>query len=157
MAYEGGSLDANLAAAAGYDPELVRELRAAFIESAERQIDLLARSRCDGNWQVAAMRLKGLAASFHADELQAAAEHALNSAPGEPFVIREIEAIRDKVPGFTGTISDLGGPTANMYRIGCKSAEIEAACRKPSCVYPGICPNLNTDHAPLIIDYDLPS
>jgi uncharacterized radical SAM protein YgiQ len=52
--------------------------------------------------------------------------------------------------GFTGVISDLGGPTANMYRIGCKSPEIEAACRKPSCVYPGICPNLNTDHGPLI-------
>ena len=61
--------------------------------------------------------------------------------------------IRDKVKGFTGVISDLGGPTANMYRIGCKTPEIEAACRKPSCVYPGICPNLNTDHAPLIKMY----
>ena len=71
----------------------------------------------------------------------------------EDSVIREIEAIRDTVKGFTGAISDLGGPTANMYRIGCKSAEIEAACRKPSCVYPGICPNLNTDHAPLIKMY----
>ena len=54
------------------------------------------------------------------------------------------------VPGFTGVISDLGGPTANMYRLACKSREIESACRRPSCVYPGICPNLNTDHAPLI-------
>nr|MDP2190165.1 YgiQ family radical SAM protein [Rhodoferax sp.] len=71
----------------------------------------------------------------------------------EDSVIREIEEIRDKVKGFTGTISDLGGPTANMYRIGCKSAEIESACRKPSCVYPGICPNLNTDHNPLIKMY----
>jgi uncharacterized radical SAM protein YgiQ len=68
----------------------------------------------------------------------------------EDSVIREIEQIRERVKGFTGVISDLGGPTANMYRIGCKSREIEAACRKPSCVYPGICPNLNTDHAPLI-------
>ena len=68
----------------------------------------------------------------------------------EGSVLREIEDIRDKVKGFTGVISDLGGPTANMYRLGCKSPEIEAACRKPSCVYPGICPNLNTDHAPLI-------
>ncbi|HET9820530.1 MAG TPA: YgiQ family radical SAM protein [Burkholderiaceae bacterium] len=68
----------------------------------------------------------------------------------EDSIIREIEDIRDKVKGFTGVISDLGGPTANMYRIGCKSREIEAACRKPSCVYPGICPNLNTDHAPLV-------
>ena len=71
----------------------------------------------------------------------------------EDSVIREIEAIRDTVKGFTGAISDLGGPTANMYRIGCKSPEIESACRKPSCVYPGICPNLNTDHNPLIKMY----
>ena len=71
----------------------------------------------------------------------------------EDSVIREIEAIRDTVKGFTGAISDLGGPTANMYRIGCKTAEIEAACRKPSCVYPGICSNLNTDHNPLIKMY----
>lgn len=68
----------------------------------------------------------------------------------EESILREIEEIRDKVPGFTGVISDLGGPTANMYRIACKSPEIEAACRKPSCVYPGICPNLNTDHSALI-------
>ncbi|MFY7865851.1 MAG: YgiQ family radical SAM protein [Roseateles sp.] len=68
----------------------------------------------------------------------------------EDSIIREIEDIRDKVAGFTGVVSDLGGPTANMWRIGCKSPEIEAACRKPSCVYPGICPNLNTDHTPLI-------
>ncbi len=68
----------------------------------------------------------------------------------EDSVIREIETIRDTVPGFTGVISDLGGPTANMYRVACKSREIEAACRRPSCVYPGICPNLNTDHSALI-------
>jgi hypothetical protein len=71
----------------------------------------------------------------------------------EDSIIHEIEEIRDKVKGFTGVISDLGGPTANMYRLGCKSPEIEAACRKPSCVYPGICQNLNTDHAPLIKIY----
>jgi uncharacterized radical SAM protein YgiQ len=65
-------------------------------------------------------------------------------------VIREIEKIRDSTPGFTGVISDLGGPTANMYRLACKSPKIEAACRRPSCVYPGICSNLNTDHQPLI-------
>ena len=68
----------------------------------------------------------------------------------EDSVIREIETIRDKVTGFTGVISDLGGPTANMYRLHCKSAAIESACRRPSCVFPGVCPNLNTDHAPLI-------
>ena len=71
----------------------------------------------------------------------------------EESVIKEIEDIRDKVKGFTGTISDLGGPTANMYRLGCKSPEIEAACRKPSCVFPGICQNLGTDHQPLIDIY----
>ena len=68
----------------------------------------------------------------------------------EDSVIREIETIRDEVPGFTGVISDLGGPTANMYRLACKSEEVEAACRRPSCVFPGVCPNLNTDHGPLI-------
>jgi uncharacterized radical SAM protein YgiQ len=71
----------------------------------------------------------------------------------EDSIIKEIEDIRDKVKGFTGTISDLGGPTANMYRLGCKSPEIEAACRKPSCVYPGICQNLTTNHDPLIKIY----
>jgi uncharacterized radical SAM protein YgiQ len=64
-------------------------------------------------------------------------------------IIREVEEIRDKVPGFTGVISDLGGPTANMYRLACKDPKIEASCRKPSCVYPGICQNLNTDHTEL--------
>ena len=68
----------------------------------------------------------------------------------EDSVMREIETVRDKVPGFTGVISDLGGPTANMYRLACKSREIESACRRPSCVYPAVCPNLNTDHTPLI-------
>jgi uncharacterized radical SAM protein YgiQ len=68
----------------------------------------------------------------------------------EDSILREIETIRDSAPGFTGVISDLGGPTANMYRLACKSREIEAACRRPSCVYPAVCPNLNTDHAPLI-------
>jgi uncharacterized radical SAM protein YgiQ len=68
----------------------------------------------------------------------------------EDSIIREIEAIRDTSPAFTGHISDLGGPTANMYRLACKDPKIEAACRKPSCVFPGICPNLNTDHTPLI-------
>jgi uncharacterized radical SAM protein YgiQ len=71
----------------------------------------------------------------------------------EESVIREIEDIRDKVEGFTGVVSDLGGPTANMYRIGCKTPAIESACRKPSCVYPDVCQNLNTDHGPLIKMY----
>ncbi|MCA9684036.1 MAG: YgiQ family radical SAM protein [Myxococcales bacterium] len=65
-------------------------------------------------------------------------------------VLREIERIRDTVPGFTGIISDVGGPTANMWRLGCKDPAVEAACRRPSCVYPGICENLRTDHSDLI-------
>jgi len=68
----------------------------------------------------------------------------------EDSIIREIETIRDTVPGFTGNISDLGGPTANMYRLRCKTEAIESACRRLSCVYPDICSNLNTDHQPLI-------
>ncbi len=68
----------------------------------------------------------------------------------EDSIIREVETIRDTVPGFTGIISDLGGPTANMYRLACKDPEIESACRRLSCVYPGICKNLNTNHHALI-------
>ncbi len=68
----------------------------------------------------------------------------------EASILKEVEEIRDKVEGFTGVISDLGGPTANMYRIACKSEKIEKSCRKLSCVYPGICENLNTDHSALI-------
>ena len=68
----------------------------------------------------------------------------------EASILREIEDIRDKVKGFTGVISDLGGPTANMYRLACKDPKIEKVCRRPSCVYPDICKNLNTDHKPLI-------
>ena len=71
----------------------------------------------------------------------------------EDSVIKEIEAIRDKTPGFTGVISDLGGPTANMYRMACKTEKIEKACRRLSCVFPDICDNLNTDHTPLIKMY----
>ncbi|MBK9220294.1 MAG: YgiQ family radical SAM protein [Uliginosibacterium sp.] len=71
----------------------------------------------------------------------------------EASILREIEAIRDKTPGFKGHVSDLGGPTANMYRMACKSREIETACRKLSCVYPDICENLNTDHSDLIALY----
>lgn len=61
-------------------------------------------------------------------------------------IINEMEEIRDKVPGFTGTISDLGGPTANMYRLGCSDPKAEVNCRRPSCVFPEICKKLNTDH-----------
>lgn len=96
MAYEAGALDATLAAAAGDDAALFAELRGAFIDSVARQLDLLRRARCDGNWHVAAMRLKGLAASFHADPLMILAEQALDAAPGEPVVVRRIQAFLDE-------------------------------------------------------------
>ena len=71
----------------------------------------------------------------------------------EGSILREIETIRDKTPGFTGVISDIGGPTANMYRMACKDPKVEAACRRPSCVFPGICPNLDTSHDALVALY----
>ena len=71
----------------------------------------------------------------------------------EDSIIREIEEMRDKTPGFTGTVSDLGGPTANMYHLKCKDEKIESACRRLSCVYPDICENMNTDHSQLISLY----
>ena len=96
MAYEAGALDATIAAAAGEDPALFAELRGAFRESLARQVDLLRRARCDGNWHVAALRLKGLAASFHAEPLLALAEEALEAAPGEPGVVRRLQSFLDE-------------------------------------------------------------
>jgi hypothetical protein len=96
MAYEAGALDATLAAAAGEDPALFLELRVAFIESLSRQIDLLRRARCDGNWRVAAMRLKGLASSFNAEPLILLANEAVDAAPGDPVAIRRIQAFLDE-------------------------------------------------------------
>lgn len=92
MAYEAGALETTLQAAAGGDPELLAELRTAYVESVARQVDLLSRSRCDGNWTIAAMRLRGLAASFHSAALLALAEEALETAPGDPAVIRKLRA-----------------------------------------------------------------
>ena len=92
MAYEGGALDSTIAAASGGDEALYRELRGAFLESADRQLDLLHRARCDGNWRIAAMRLKGLASSFHDENLLALADEAADTAPGEPTVLRRIAA-----------------------------------------------------------------
>ena len=91
MVQVAGDFDATLAAAAGEDAALFAELRAAFVESLTLQIDLLRRARCDGNWHVAAMRLKGLGASFHAPDLVRLAEQALDGAPGEPGVLRKLD------------------------------------------------------------------
>ncbi|MCB2083834.1 MAG: Hpt domain-containing protein [Sphingomonadaceae bacterium] len=102
MVFESGNLDATFAAAAGEDPALLAELRVAFAESVARQLDLLKRSRCDANWEMAAQRLKGLAASFHADGLIALADEAVQAAPGEPTVIRRIEAFHREFVGERG-------------------------------------------------------
>lgn len=99
MAYEQGPFDATIAAAAGEDPALLAELRSAFHDSFERHLDLLKRARCDGNWTVAAQRLKGLAASFHAEELIALADEAVAGVPGDPSVVRRIERLRDRFVG----------------------------------------------------------
>src|SRR5690242_17148891 len=96
MAYEHGAFDATVAAAAGADPALAAELRAAFGESLARHLDLLKRARCDGNWAMAALRLKGLATSFHASALIDLADEAIAAAPGEPTVVRRLERFRDQ-------------------------------------------------------------
>lgn len=90
MAYDPGALHAALAAAVGGDGDLVKELRAAFLESALRQHDLMGRSRCDANWVVAASRLKSVAASFNVTGLVDLADEALDGAPGDPVILRKI-------------------------------------------------------------------
>lgn len=98
MAYDSGALDATLAAAAGDDAALLRELRMAFSESLDHHLDLLRRARCDGNWNMAALRLKGLASSFHVEELVMIADEALELAPGDPTVIRKLQRFVDEFP-----------------------------------------------------------
>ncbi|WP_284125587.1 Hpt domain-containing protein [Parerythrobacter aestuarii] len=90
MAFENGAFSATLAAAAGDDAALHAELRVAFRESVAQQVDLLSRARCDGNWLIAAQRIKGLAASFHAEPLMLLAQEAIDSAPGDPVVLRKL-------------------------------------------------------------------
>jgi hypothetical protein len=99
MTYESGSFETALAAAAGEDFALFAELRLAYLESASRQLDLLRRSRCDANWRMAAMRLQGIAASFHDEALVAHARDALSSAPGDPAAVRRIGAHLDEIGG----------------------------------------------------------
>src|SRR3954451_13901169 len=95
MVYDPGALNASLAAAVGSDPELMREPRAAFLESASRQADLMGRARCAANWAIAASRLKSVAASFGVVGLVALADEALDGAPGDPVVLRKVAAAID--------------------------------------------------------------
>lgn len=90
MAFEHSNFDANLAAAAGQDAALRAELIACFAQSMNGHIDLLRRARCDGNWEVAAQRLNGLAVSFHNQELAKLAQEAIDSAPGDPAILRKL-------------------------------------------------------------------
>jgi hypothetical protein len=99
MTYESGSFETALAAAAGEDYALFAELRLAYLESASRQLDLLRRSRCDANWRMAAVRLQGIAASFHDNELERLAKEALATAPGDPIAMRRIGAHLDEIGG----------------------------------------------------------
>lgn len=99
MAYESGSFETALAVAAGEDRALLSELRLAYLESASRQLDLLRRSRCDGNWRVAAMRLQSISASFQDHELSAISQDVLRGAPGDPFVLRRVGQHLDKIGG----------------------------------------------------------
>ena len=96
MAFDPGALNASLAAAVGSDPALMAELKVAFVESVSRQLDLLGRSRCDANWEIAAARLKSIAASFGALGLIALADEAQAGAPGDPVVLRKIAAALDE-------------------------------------------------------------
>ena len=93
MAYEHGDFELALTAAAGDDAALVAELRASFLESLDAHIGLLSRARCDGNWEVAANRLRGLGASFHSGELVKLGEEALDGAPGDPAVLRKLREL----------------------------------------------------------------
>ncbi len=95
MTYLGEAIDAHLSAATGDDAVLFHELRAAFVDSARSQVDLLERARCDGNWQITARRLKSLAATFHATELMALADQTLESAPGDPVIVRRLRGLLD--------------------------------------------------------------
>ena len=96
MAFDPGALNASLAAAVGSDPALMAELKTAFVESVSRQLDLLGRARCDAKWEIAAARLKSIAASFGALGLIALADEAREGAPGDPVVLRKIAFALDE-------------------------------------------------------------
>lgn len=99
MVYDPGTLEAALAAAVGSDPGLIADLRSAFLESAERQVDLLRRARCDANWTMAALRLKGLCASFGVNHVMMLADQAVEGAPGDPVILR---ALADAIAAIAG-------------------------------------------------------
>ncbi len=97
MSVDYGSFTTAIKEAAGEDIVLMSELRSAFFESADRQLDLLSRSRCDANWQYSAWRLQGLAASFGAEDIKKLAHDAADGAPGDPVIIRELRSAIDSI------------------------------------------------------------
>ncbi len=99
MAYDPGALNASLAAAVGSDGDLMAELRAAFLESALRHVDLMSRARCDANWVHSASRLKSLAGSFGAVAMMELADEALTGAPGDPVILRKLRGLLDDFVG----------------------------------------------------------
>lgn len=90
MAYDPGAIDATLAAAVGDEPALIAELREAFLDSAKRSLQALAKAQTVDAWQDAAMRLKGLAASFGAVRLMALADEAAAAPAGDQAVVRKL-------------------------------------------------------------------
>ncbi len=97
MAYFGETIDAHLVSALGDDPELLRELRRAFLDSALGALDLMQRARCDANWVIASERLKSLAATFHGEALIVLADAAIAGVPGDPVVLRKIRALLNEI------------------------------------------------------------
>ncbi|MDK2761998.1 MAG: Hpt domain-containing protein [Sphingopyxis sp.] len=97
MSFDSGPLDSYLSAAIGDDAAMAKDLRVAFTGSARDLADLMRRARCDANWEVAALRLKGLAATFGIIPLIRLAEDAMAGAPGDPAVLRRINSAIDDV------------------------------------------------------------
>lgn len=97
MSFDSGPLDRYLSAAVGDDPAMALDLRSAFTGSARDLADLMRRARCDANWEVAALRLKGLAATFGIVALIELAEQAIAGAPGDPLVLRRINEAIDGI------------------------------------------------------------
>jgi len=90
MAYDPGAIDATLAAAVGDEPQLIAELRLAFVEGAQRSLNSLEQASDGDHWRIAAARLKGLAASFGAVRLMALASEAFDGAPHDVALLRQL-------------------------------------------------------------------
>jgi len=97
MSFDSGPLDRYLMAAVGDDAAMMMDLRQAFTGSARDLADLMRRARCDANWHVAALRLKGLAATFGIVPLIELAEEAMAGVPGDPAVLRRIHGAIDRI------------------------------------------------------------